>query len=434
MNWTENAIRNIVPDLASENLLACRALLDISNIEFTEDVSSMAVSLGEKPVLKINLDFCKQNLQTEDEVKCILLHEFLHVLLQHTIKYEVSNPILNVALDAVINAIIYRTKGMTYAGFFARYYNWEPISLLLRPAPPDLEYSDSKWEKIHKRLYDHGHSADDLYEYLLNEIKCDNTINLNGVKLLGNHDSQQRPSGGINKILDDILKKMDGTGIWSKAQVKGTGDHLINNELIVKEYRIRRWKKRIAEILRHVFVPFKRFGKDFEEQEFLMPVLSSKDRRSFLKFQNGGIIPFSVHESDRPKQNQLVNIYLDVSGSMAGQLDFLISALYEFRDQISWPMMVFSDQVAPVRFVEKKLLIKSTEGTNINCVFDDIREKKIKRALVITDGFVGSITAHKIREIQKKDLWFLISPKGSCDDISHAGFPYRILPDIDWKK
>ena len=51
------------------------------------------------------------DIAEEEHVKAVLLHEFLHVLLNHTGEYEVANPAVNLALDAVINHIIHRSCG-----------------------------------------------------------------------------------------------------------------------------------------------------------------------------------------------------------------------------------------------------------------------------------------------------------------------------------
>ena len=57
MSWTEKQIRYIIQDMIEENPLACRALLEISEIVFTDKVPTMAVSLSERPVLNINPKF-----------------------------------------------------------------------------------------------------------------------------------------------------------------------------------------------------------------------------------------------------------------------------------------------------------------------------------------------------------------------------------------
>ena len=93
MKWSEQQIKYIIQDMMDENPLACRALFSISEVKFTNKVPTMAVSLAEHPVLNINLTFCRQHLQSEEDVKAVLLHEFLHVLLLHTEKYKVGDTV-----------------------------------------------------------------------------------------------------------------------------------------------------------------------------------------------------------------------------------------------------------------------------------------------------------------------------------------------------
>ncbi len=90
MNWTEKQIKFIIQDMIEENPLACSALFKISSIEFTEQVDTMAVQISSHPILYINLSFCQKHLLCENDVKAILLHEFLHVLLLHTEKYKLN--------------------------------------------------------------------------------------------------------------------------------------------------------------------------------------------------------------------------------------------------------------------------------------------------------------------------------------------------------
>ncbi|MBK6771335.1 MAG: hypothetical protein IPG78_04190 [Ignavibacteria bacterium] len=194
MKWTEKQIRYIIQDMAEENPLACKALFTVSEIEFTENVPTMAVSLSSKPVLKINRAFCNNFLLTENDVKTVLLHEFLHVLMLHTEKYKICDPFLNIALDAIINAVIYRYKGIEYAGFFARYYKWEYLSFLLRPKTDDaVDVIKKSWMEIHEKIYAGKYCADDLYEllvYLQNKVKIKD---LQNIKLLGNHTKKTYP-------------------------------------------------------------------------------------------------------------------------------------------------------------------------------------------------------------------------------------------------
>ena len=94
MNLDESCVEALISELIDENSLACRALLSIARTEFTTDVPTAAVSLGEHPVLRINLDFVRQHCATEQHVKALLVHEFLHVLLRHTLEIRRMNPAL----------------------------------------------------------------------------------------------------------------------------------------------------------------------------------------------------------------------------------------------------------------------------------------------------------------------------------------------------
>ena len=134
MSIDQQLFRAILHELIDENPLACRAVLSICDVEFTETVETLAVTLSKPVVLRVNLRFVQQYCRTEDEVKAVLVHEFLHILLRHTSEIKVMTPALNVALDAVINAIIHRRLGVSYSAMMAGYYRDSPgILRILRP-------------------------------------------------------------------------------------------------------------------------------------------------------------------------------------------------------------------------------------------------------------------------------------------------------------
>ena len=79
MNLDESQFRQILADLLVESPLACRALLRLARLEFTDRVPSLGVTLADPPVLKVNLGFLRCHACTEEDVKAVLLHEFLHI-------------------------------------------------------------------------------------------------------------------------------------------------------------------------------------------------------------------------------------------------------------------------------------------------------------------------------------------------------------------
>ena len=432
MNWTEQQIKYIIQDFTEENVLACRALFNITDIEFTTKISTMAVTLSKNPVLKINLEFCNNHLASENDVKAVLLHEFLHVLLLHTLKYKTSNTLLNIALDAIINAIIFRYKGMQYAAFFARFYQWEKISFLLRPQCDNpWRGFDSDWIDIHRKIYDGKYCADDLYELLVYLSDKIATNTFDEIILLGNHtDEEKEISNELKEVLDGIMQKMDGTLIWNKSKLRGIGRKLNIEELQVARYKKNRWAQSTIALLKKSLLPDNKLKTDTEIQEMMLPVMSSSDRRAIARFKHSGMIPMSINKSTKPAFSQLATIYLDVSGSMSEEIDELISLLYHFRTYIKMPLLVFSNEVVPARFKDGKLEYESTGGTSIGPVFDHLRQNNIKKSLIVSDGYVEKIDDFMLRNLRRENINMLVSANGNPQKFMDMKIPYLQLEKL----
>jgi predicted metal-dependent peptidase len=429
MEWTEKQIRYIIQDMTDENPLACRALFTITNVEFTTKIPTMAVTLSKSPVLKINLEFCREHLQSENDVKAVLLHEFLHVLLLHTEKFKTSNRLLNIALDAIINSIIYRYKGMQYADFFVRFYKWEEISFLLRPKLDDDEELEDEWMNVHKKIYQGKYCADDLYELLVYLKDKINKKEARKITLLGNHD-EENISDEMKELLDGILKKMDGTSIWNKPWTRGTGEKLNTEELKIIRYKKNKWEQSTLTLLKKCLMPDKKLNNETTTHKVMLPVLSSTDRRSMARFKYSGMIPISKNESTKPAQSQLANIYLDVSGSMSNEIDALISLLYHFRSYIKMPLWVFSDDVVEARFKDGKLEYESTGGTSIGPVFNHLRKNKIGKSLIVSDGYVETMTDLMLKDLRRENINVLVSANGNPQKFMDVKIPYLQLEKL----
>ncbi len=122
---TEHEFRAIYLELIDENPLAVRAVLKVLEIEFTSEVPTLAVTCTDAPVLKVNLGFVAKECAQEKHVKALIIHEFLHILLRHTMTRKPITPERHLATDAVINAIIHRQLGADYSGLMSHYYRDE---------------------------------------------------------------------------------------------------------------------------------------------------------------------------------------------------------------------------------------------------------------------------------------------------------------------
>lgn len=415
--------------MIEENPLASRALLEITDIEFTGAVQTMAVTLSAKPVLKINLRFCNEHLKTENDVKAVLLHEFLHILLLHTEKYTISSPLLNIALDAIINSIIYRYKGMEYADFFKRFYHKRNVGVLLRPLNI-LERLDDEWEQLHRKIYSGKYCADDLFEllsYLRDKILDEEIKEL---LLLGNHDDNHQIPKEIKDILDQTMKKMDSALIWNKPQTRGTGDSKRTDEQAIVKYKKNKWENSTFRLIQKSLIRDKKSKSETVTREMILPILSSHDSRALARYQFSGIIPLSKTEYLKTTESQRVSIYLDVSGSMDREIQSIVSLLYHFRSFIKLPLWVFSNEVEEARIKNGKLEYKSSGGTSISPVFVHLRKHKTEKCLIVTDGYVEKLDEVMLYGLRKDKINVLVSAEGNPSVFENAGIPYLQLEKL----
>ena len=147
---TPQRFRTLLAELIDENPFAIRAVLKILEVEFTERVPTMAVTREQRPRLLVNLTFVKEHCATDDHVKAVICHEFLHVLLCHTEDKRPLTPARHLAFDAVINAIIHRTFGPSFSSMMGKYYaEADDIRRILRPMnSEELRWSEKFWSKL----------------------------------------------------------------------------------------------------------------------------------------------------------------------------------------------------------------------------------------------------------------------------------------------
>ena len=424
MNWTEKQITAIIQDLSEDNPFACRALFKVAEILFTDEVPTLAVSLSSRPALMINKGFLDNHAWSEYDVKALLLHEFLHIILLHTEKFSKSTPLLNIALDAIINSIIHRTCGEKYSGFFTRFYKWEGIEGLLRRKPDNEDDLDEWWE-IHQKIYSGKFAADDLYELLKYLAGKGRNPGIKTLAFIGNHGFGKKAVSPVNKeLLDEILGKMDGTGIWNDPAGRGIGDVPDHDGIALERLKARRWRGSAAAILRKCMMEDQRLHRSPEESHVMMPLLSPGDRRALSSFSWSGIIPMAANRSAKYAVSESVNIYLDVSGSMEHEIRQLTALLHSFRSRIRMPLWAFSNEVSRAAFRDGRLVYGTTSGTSISCVFDHIRKMKFRRNLIVTDGYIETIDKDMLRGVDTGKLWVILSANGCPAEFHNNGIKY----------
>jgi len=433
-------------ELIDDNPFAVRAVLQILEVSFTDSVPTLAVSCEAQPRFLVNPDFIARHCHTENHVKAVIVHEFLHVLLRHTENTVPLTRAHHIAFDAVINAIICRTQGDEWASFFQTYYaEAEGIAKLLRPPTPseqsefwrgsDLSPINRAW----KGLYDGTLVSDDIAE-LAEEVARSQSqdtglINLPGEAdghgvLIGNHDELGgRPPKAIEDALQQSMREMTGADIW-RNQRAGLGHNqaLADLEKAAKD-PVRQWEKSTLEILRrHVLPDPKARRTQSETRSIELPVLSSGDRRSFLRALWDPILPHSRWESTAARKGETAQVYLDVSGSMNSEMPALIALLARLSGHIRRPFWAFSDEVVPARISEGKLVTSTTGGTSMACVLRHVIETRPRAAVVITDGFIESLDTDLVAGARSAArLHAVIARHGSPAALKAARIPYTQL-------
>jgi len=85
-----------------------------------------------------------------------------------------------------------------------------------------------------------------------------------------------------------------------------------------------------------------------------------------------------------------VHVYVDVSGSMNGIKDVIYGALMDCREWLHPTVHLFSTTISDVNHEAiRKGIVKSTFGTDVVCVAEHMNANKVRRACIITDGWVG---------------------------------------------
>mgnify|MGYP000539515834 FL=1 len=422
-------------ELIEENPFAVRAVLKVLQVEFTETVPTLAVTCETRPRLLVNLAFLKKHCRTDQHVKAVICHEFLHVLLRHTERIAAFSPAEHVAFDAVINAIIHRELGDDYSEFMSRYYAKEKgVRRLLRPPTrtertPDFG-SRSPLMRAWVSLYNGLLIADDIAD-LARDILDVKTVPSTGTVLIGGHDHTEfvgELPEVLQEALDQALKSMNGCGIWRSPKERGVGANAYRAAIPGVSEGVQRWRRETLEVLRRHLVPDpKAVRHDTRPLHFTVPVLSPGDRRATLRALWSPLLPEALWSTEQRLRSGTAQVYLDVSGSMNAEMPLIIGLLARLGSFIHKPLWAFSDVVAKAEIVNGRLLADTTGGTSMACVLEHIAETRPAAAVVVTDGYIETLSPGLLAGVRGTRLHAIVTRDGSPAMLHQAGISYSQL-------
>ena len=425
-------------ELIEENPFAVRAVLKVLQVEFTETVPTLAVTCETRPRLLVNLAFLKKHCRTDQHVKAVICHEFLHVLLRHTERIAGFSPAEHVAFDAVINAIIHRELGDDYSEFMSRYYAKEKgVRRLLRP-PTRTERTPGfgsraplmgAWASLYNGLL----IADDIAD-LARDVLDVKTVPSTGTVLIGGHDHTEfvgELPEVLQEALDQALKSMNGCGIWRSPKERGVGANAYRAAIPGVSEGVQRWRRETLEVLRRHLVPDpKAVRHDTRPLHFTVPVLSPGDRRATLRALWSPLLPEALWSTEQRLRSGTAQVYLDVSGSMNAEMPLIIGLLARLGRFIHKPLWAFSNVVAKAEIVNGRLLADTTGGTSMACVLEHIAETRPAAAVVVTDGYIETLSRGLLAGVRGTRLHVIVTRDGSPAMLQQAGISYSQLSEL----
>ncbi|MCR5324917.1 MAG: VWA-like domain-containing protein [Lachnospiraceae bacterium] len=375
----------------------------LMRVEVREDSEIETAQTNGKSI-SYNPDFFAE--LSEGQRNYVLLHEVLHILLLHWKRQAGRNRELwNIACDYVVNGIIdhkictYNILGWIkierppYGCFVKGYYHGEPAEQFYKELYGKLK------NKI-KALTDRGEGnggilkVNGMYAVEIDKVHVRTPADLAEAQEQSESEVAEAETF-IKELVKDTIKRRGTAGCYIPEQI-----------VKLTESKKLPWNKLLYEFLEE---------KVDEESSYLTP------ERKYIHMDL--IIPGLSKTEDELGE---IWAFVDTSGSIAGnELDQFMTQLYriakEFRCIFNiafWDTKV-SDVFENVTNKEDVLKCRPRHsgGTDIDCVYDYIREEKPKIGvmLILTDGYFGRLHGENIEaagKLSRKTI-LVISEKGT---------------------
>ena len=391
--------------------------------EVSEDKSHPTAGITKEGKLIYNPEFVDEYIACKEDLFSLIFHELLHPMFGHFI-YGCSE-LENIAADAIINAVISTVfaKNSSYGNLFRKTHQPKGIDGIMRP---DSEMYNSRYNKVYSMLYYNYMGRDSLTTgELIQTLKIlTQTDNLSSVLLIGTHGGSKEnkhtlPEEVLTKFAEefrksakDILSKQAGTNqLLVKLFVEALQTHLSIRKLLLQKFSTKRKVDKFKELFQE-----RRLG--------VSPIPINPSKRDIILL-SAGIYPCYFHNKlNKPIQKDRgLAIYLDVSGSVNSYLPKILGILKNLRKEIS-TIFQFSNTVVETSF--ESLLrgnIKTTYGTDFDCIAKSILENGFDKAVIITDGFASMKTNLKeqLKQSRLITLTILFDRATTCYDFAIFG-------------
>ena len=416
-----NTLERQILDCFPSGEYAITALLRLMSIEESSQVPTAAVEAGSRPRLLVNPDFRARHAATPEKLFLLVMHELHHVLLGHTRLFPNAAAIDNFAFDCVINAMLSRRfPRAEQLTLLTEYYSERQFpACLLRPRLQNgrlltggephqdalARLSDfrhaAQVADVYRSLYSNGGASYEEIREILLPVLDEQAVAQ--VPLLGGHDADQiDPDGGkptrrddalLNEAVRRVAKQWPDLPdpILSRALTELPSERQValrpvkSNRAVLRELLARAGGRDAAGRLR-------RMGAEPVPAMTAVPIAA--DRMALVQRAYGAqpLLYRSVQSSRRrTRAGSRVHIYADVSASMDRVIDAMYAAIFDCRSWVHPNVHLFSTRVHDVTLQELRAGdVNTTCGTDISCVAEHIAAHDVRRACIITDGYVGA--------------------------------------------
>ncbi len=394
--------------------------------EVVEDAAIPTASINIEGRLSYNPGFVEKHITCKEDLFSLVFHELLHPMFGHFI-YE-NGELENIAADAIINAVISEvySEASRNGNLFRKFYPDRGLPGLLRPMS---EMSRSKYSKVYERLYSQSDEHDSFTTgELIQTLKIlTQSERLSTVVLIGSHShdgnaaSQEAafPNELLSRIAEDLKRSVAGRG----GKYAGFSSELLDLFMEALKTHLS-----IKKVLLQKFLTKRkldRFREYFRVQRVGVSPIPLYPSKRDLVLLASGFYPgyFHNHTSKPTTEEKGLAIYLDVSGSVNEYLPQIIGVLSKLKNSVT-SLFLFSNIVVETTMQDLiKGKIRTSYGTDFNCIANSIIERRFEKAIIITDGYadMSEELAKQLKAMGLVTLTILFDGTTTCEDFAKFG-------------
>ena len=403
------------------NLVARDCLTKLIVVEDEEQFNTLGVNA--KGEIIVARPFWNKFIFCNNDLKTVLMHELMHHITgdvyemanldPESLFFDIDMQAMNIAMDARINAFLHRFLDIGAGEFFYKFYkrdetdenNPDPFRDLLKPGTFEHPHKP-ELSLVHDFLYSSLEHTDivgykDIYYIILNNIDPED---IQEIPVLGSHAfgnstiEEDGTHSGYNKKDQDKLEEKEGLPKELEDATRELVEEAGYSDVLYRSVlnEVQQTNQKIdTSFFKHLgfnnlFKNIRADIKRYETKQSKSAVPRSLSRSDLLRV-GLGYPPFLWDtETKVPiKEDICAPIYLDVSGSMWGALPEIIALITHVDAGIShvWGFSNYVYQHTLQQLQDRE--IKTTHGTDFDCVVSHAVEHKFKHIVIITDGYAG---------------------------------------------